>query len=94
MSFFQETHSPDHNFAAKAPKMKFLAIVTFCAALVAAAPVEVVVEADVADLEVRQAGLTRNELESGSSSACPRVIFIFARASTELGNMVTETLPV
>lgn len=76
--------------------MKFLAIVSLCAALVAAAPiegpVEVAVDASVADLEVRQTGLTRNELESGSSSACPRVIFIFARASTELGNMVRSSL--
>lgn len=68
--------------------MKFLAIISLCAALVAAAPVEVAV-----DLEVRQTGLTRDELQSGSSSACPRVIFIFARASTELGNMV-RLLPV
>lgn len=68
--------------------MRFLAIVSLCAALVAAAPVEVAVEAGIADLEVRQTGLTRDELQSGSSSACPRVIFIFARASTELGNMV------
>ncbi|KAG6361933.1 hypothetical protein INS49_010162 [Diaporthe citri] len=71
--------------------MKFLAIISLCAALVAAAPVEapieVAVDAGVADLEVRQTGLTRDELQSGSSSACPRVIFIFARASTELGNM-------
>lgn len=75
--------------------MKFLAIISLCAALVAAAPVEapieVAVDAGVADLEVRQTGLTRNELESGSSSACPRVIFIFARASTELGNMVRSS---
>lgn len=68
--------------------MKFLAIISLCAALVAAAPVEVAVEAGIVDLEIRQAGLTRDELQSGSSSACPRVIFIFARASTELGNMV------
>lgn len=72
--------------------MKFLAIISLCAALVAAvpieSPVEVAVDASVADLEVRQTGLTRDELQSGSSSACPRVIFIFARASTELGNMV------
>ncbi|KAK4118688.1 carbohydrate esterase family 5 protein [Parathielavia appendiculata] len=33
---------------------------------------------------------TRNELTSGSSSACPKVIFIFARASTESGNMVPD----
>lgn len=75
--------------------MKFLAIVSLCAALVAAAPiegpVEVAVDASVAELEVRQTGLTRNELESGSNSACPRVIFIFARASTELGNMVRSS---
>ncbi|KAL2258428.1 hypothetical protein VTK26DRAFT_8267 [Humicola hyalothermophila] len=30
---------------------------------------------------------TRTDLERGSSSNCPRVIFIFARASTEVGNM-------
>lgn len=73
--------------------MKFFAILSLCATLIAAVPVEVVVEAGVADLEVRQTGLTRNELESGSSSACPRVIFIFARASTELGNMVSYFPP-
>ena len=39
--------------------------------------------------DVRQVGsATRNELEQGSSSNCPKVIFIFARASTEMGNMV------
>lgn len=77
--------------------MKFLAIISLCAALVAAAPIdgpiEVAVDPSVADLEVRQAGLTRNELETGSSSACPRVIFVFARASTELGNMVRSSRP-
>jgi cutinase len=31
---------------------------------------------------------TRNDLQNGSSSSCPKVIFIFARASTETGNMV------
>lgn len=76
--------------------MKFIAIISFCAALVAAVPIEgpgeVVVDTSVADLEVRQTGLTRDELQSGSSSACPRVIFIFARASTELGNMVRPSL--
>lgn len=75
--------------------MKFLAIISLCTALVAAAPIEgpvVVADAGVADLEVRQTGLTRDELQDGSSSACPRVIFIFARASTELGNMVRASL--
>ncbi|KZL82629.1 cutinase [Colletotrichum incanum] len=68
--------------------MKFLAIVSLAVTLAAAAPVEVaVVDAGVADLEIRQTGSTRNELESGSSSACPKVIYIFARASTEPGNM-------
>lgn len=37
---------------------------------------------------VRQLSSTKNDLESGSSSDCPKVIFIFARASTESGNMV------
>ncbi|KAI0168057.1 cutinase [Pestalotiopsis sp. NC0098] len=30
---------------------------------------------------------TRTDLESGSSSSCPQAIFIFARASTETGNI-------
>jgi len=38
-------------------------------------------------------GTTRNELEDGDQSACPKVIFIFARASTERGNMVRSLTP-
>jgi cutinase len=34
---------------------------------------------------------TRNDLQNGSSSSCPKVIFIFARASTETGNMVRSS---
>lgn len=35
---------------------------------------------------------TRDDLERGSSSDCPKVIFVFARASTEPGNMVSLPL--
>ena len=35
---------------------------------------------------------TKNDLEQGSSSSCPKVIFIFARASGESGNMVSLPL--
>ncbi|KAF1952543.1 carbohydrate esterase family 5 protein [Byssothecium circinans] len=38
-------------------------------------------------LPLQTAATTRTELESGSSSACPKAIFIFARGSTEPGNM-------
>ncbi|KAG8169954.1 hypothetical protein KVR01_000699 [Diaporthe batatas] len=72
--------------------MKFAALISVCVALVATAPIEGPVDARAAaaSLEVRQGGLTREELQSGSSSECPRVIFIFARASTELGNMASS----
>ena len=39
----------------------------------------------------RQLGSTSNDLEDGDASSCPEVIFIFARASTEPGNMVSRT---
>jgi cutinase len=64
--------------------MKFFNIVTFAAGLVAAAPA---VKVEIRDLEIRQSSI-RTDLESGSSSSCPSVIFIFARASGEGGNMV------
>ncbi|KAK4238133.1 carbohydrate esterase [Achaetomium macrosporum] len=49
------------------------------------APVEV---ETLAEIEARQLlASTRNDLENGDSSNCPRVILIFARGSTETGNM-------
>jgi len=38
-------------------------------------------------LESRQFITTRNEVEDGSSSACPKAAYIFARGTTEPGNM-------
>ncbi|KAF4814594.1 Cutinase 1 [Colletotrichum tropicale] len=70
--------------------MKFLSVLSLAITLAAAAPVEV--ETGVA-LETRQSS-TRNELETGSSSACPKVIYIFARASTEPGNMGISAGPI
>ena len=61
----------------------------FAASLVSAAPFEGVPEAR--DLEARQSS-RRNDLENGDSSNCPDVILIFARGSTEAGNMVGTTL--
>ncbi|KAJ0383327.1 hypothetical protein COL922a_010696 [Colletotrichum nupharicola] len=68
--------------------MKFLSVLSLAITLAAAAPVEF--ETGVA-LETRQSS-TRNELETGSSSACPKVIYIFARASTEPGPIVADAL--
>lgn len=68
--------------------MKFLHLLAYLT-LAAAAPVQHAT-GDVVSLAERQVSTTRNELESGSPSACPRVIFIFARASTEIGNMVSS----
>ncbi|EEY23076.1 cutinase [Verticillium alfalfae VaMs.102] len=74
--------------------MKFLSIVTVLVTLAVALPVEPAAEEaevlvsrnELAVLEARQSS-TRSELESGSSSRCPRAILIYARGSTEPGNM-------
>lgn len=42
-----------------------------------------------AGLEARQS-TSENQLEQGSSSSCPAGILIFARGSTESGNMVRD----
>lgn len=63
--------------------MKFLSILAVAVGLAAGAPVS-----PDSQLDARQVITIRNELESGSSARCPRVIFIFARASVEGGNMV------
>lgn len=70
--------------------MKFLSF-TMLASLAAASPITLATpKAD--HLEVRQFGTsTRNELEQGRAGSCPKAIFIFARASTEVGNMVRLT---
>ncbi|KAJ2906797.1 carbohydrate esterase family 5 protein [Zalerion maritima] len=65
--------------------MKFLATATALAGIAAAAP--------AAKLVPRQI-LTRNELESGSSSNCPDVILVYARGSIESGNMGTLGPPL
>jgi hypothetical protein len=63
--------------------MKFTAILSLFAASSAAFPTP-------SDLEVRQAGsITRNDLSNGAASSCPPVIFIYARGSTESGNLVS-----
>lgn len=78
--------------------MKYLAILALALTLTSAAPVSVdITEADiesrseeVAVLEARQSS-TRRDLETGSASNCPRAILIYARGSTEPGNMARPT---
>lgn len=65
--------------------MKLLSVLTLAASLASAAPATVPAEVEV---EARQLSSTSSDLERGSSSDCPAVIFIFARATTEPGNMV------
>lgn len=70
--------------------MKFFAF-SMITALAAASPISPAAEFSENALKARQLGLgqsTRNELEDGNAGACPKAIFIFARASTETGNMV------
>ncbi|KAF1843498.1 carbohydrate esterase family 5 protein [Cucurbitaria berberidis CBS 394.84] len=75
--------------------MKFLAI-SVLAALAAASPIAVpepVNDLEVREIDARQLNAgTRNELETGTAP-CPKAILIFARGSTETGNMGTLTGP-
>lgn len=66
--------------------MKFCAL-ALLATLAAASPI-VLPESEAIEIQARQLGTSKSELESGSSSACPKAILIFARGSTETGNLV------
>ncbi|EAQ85371.1 hypothetical protein CHGG_09385 [Chaetomium globosum CBS 148.51] len=68
--------------------MKFLTLLSaagLAAALPAASPPTE--QNNAAQIEARQLSSTRNDLVNGNSANCPSVIFIFARASGEPGNM-------
>ncbi|GAB7330692.1 hypothetical protein MBLNU13_g02254t1 [Cladosporium sp. NU13] len=61
--------------------MKFTAVVALLAAVAAAVPT---------GLERRQLGMTENELKSGS---CKKITLVYARGSTEMGNMGSSLGP-
>jgi cutinase len=68
--------------------MKFLTL-SMITAFAAASPISPAAKFSENEIQARQFGTTtRNELEDGRAGACPEAIFIFARASTESGNMV------
>ncbi|KAG5996156.1 hypothetical protein E4U43_002909, partial [Claviceps pusilla] len=83
--------------------MKSFALASLLAVLAAAAPLTVpeqvpahdITVKDTNDLEARQFGMdmTRNDLENGQPP-CPRAIFVFARGSTEPGNMGASVGPI
>lgn len=67
--------------------MKFFATVSLLAGLGAALPTALEVIPTEEGIQARQtSSSTRNELQTGGT--CPPVIFIFARGSTESGNLV------
>lgn len=74
--------------------MKFLTL-SMMTALAVASPITTRSETA---LEARQLGSsTSNDLQQGQAGACPKAIFIFARASGESGNMVSpdmQSIPV
>jgi hypothetical protein len=71
--------------------MKFFAA-TLLATLATASPVAVA-EPSNNELVARQfIGGSKTELETGSSSACPKAILVFARGSTETGNLVSNDI--
>ncbi|KAL2150618.1 hypothetical protein VTH82DRAFT_7181 [Thermothelomyces myriococcoides] len=66
--------------------MKFLSLLT-ATGIAAALPTSPAEVSNAGEIEARQLSSTRNDLENGNSANCPKAIFIFARASTEPGNM-------
>ncbi|KAL1836386.1 hypothetical protein VTJ49DRAFT_5224 [Mycothermus thermophilus] len=76
--------------------MKFFNILSI-ASLAAALPTTSVSEgehAEAARIMARQLNTIRNDLERGNANDCPRAIFIFARGTTEPGNMGITTGPI
>ncbi|CAI4220097.1 unnamed protein product [Parascedosporium putredinis] len=74
--------------------MKFLNILSLAAAVVYAAPAADPAPVELAsELEARQLSSTRNDLQNGNSANCPKVILIYARGSTEVGNMGSTAGP-
>lgn len=74
--------------------LQLLALAGLATALPAPAAAPVEVDHTAGEIEARQLSSTRTDLERGSSSNCPRVIYIFARGSTEPGNMGISAGPV
>jgi cutinase len=67
--------------------MKFTSVLSLFVASASALPTS---SETLVALEGRQAGsITRNDLSNGAAGDCPGQIFIFARGSTELGNLGT-----
>ncbi|OSS51491.1 hypothetical protein B5807_03451 [Epicoccum nigrum] len=72
--------------------MKFFAY-GLLASLAAASPL-VFPKSEAIELEARQLSGSSNELENGNAAACPKAILIFARGSTESGNLGTLGIPL
>lgn len=66
-------------------KSTFFTTVFAMLSVASALPVE-----QVAELEARQSGANANDLKNGK---CAGNVFIFARGSTEIGNMVSPIPP-
>jgi cutinase len=68
--------------------MKFLQVLALASAAIAL-PLEV---EDVAKRQLDRTGITENEFSR--SSTCGKVVFVWARGSTEVGNMVRAIMGV